>query len=427
MKNIVKFAQGKDTAFLCGLFRYDYGQQLIIEGLELPDDFEVHFQTQGDTAPVIKGCKSGNEYSVSIPDEILQQAVDETKAWIYLDNKTSGKTIKTIVMHLNDRDKPSDYPLQEDVATVKGYAEYVKENAERVSQAQVAGDRANTIADELIRAKENGEFNGKDAEPIAVDCKLSEESNNPISNGAVAKVLGGGKLIGIEKLTSYDDLLDFTYKYYDLETGDSVLGDNEYGLLFVTTDIFDESGEYNDPECIMKKALYVWDNVDLYAIGEASQEELEAVIKTVNGHTANLEKLNTEIDEKADTDLLVIYADGFAKLIHDAQFDIDEINKKLTEFEQSSIPQISVSETTATIQPNVYYCFGEVTELIIALGEEKQGVVNEYMFEFISGKTPTNLTLPADIKWATEIDVAANKKYQVSIVNHIGLMAGVDI
>lgn len=77
------------------------------------------------------------------------------------------------------------------------------------------------------------------------------------------------------------------------------------------------------------------------------------------------------------------------------------------------------------LQPNKYYKWGEVASLSLTLGTPVDGVLNEYMFEFVSGTTPTTLTLPDTIKWETIPNIEANKKYQISIVNNIALIVGV--
>ena len=41
------------------------------------------------------------------------------------------------------------------------------------------------------------------------------------------------------------------------------------------------------------------------------------------------------------------------------------------------------------------------------------------MIEFISGATPTNLVLPADLKYEELLVVEANKIYQIDIINNI--------
>lgn len=85
------------------------------------------------------------------------------------------------------------------------------------------------------------------------------------------------------------------------------------------------------------------------------------------------------------------------------------------------------SDTTAfTLPPNEFHIWGEVASLEITLGTPEEGVYNEYMFEFISGATATTLSLPSTVKWQDDLDVEANMRYQVSIVNNIGLIVGVE-
>lgn len=88
---------------------------------------------------------------------------------------------------------------------------------------------------------------------------------------------------------------------------------------------------------------------------------------------------------------------------------------------------IESTETTVELQPNKFYKFGEVTELNLTLAEITDNTqLNEFMFEFVSGETATTLILPDTIKWAETPSIEANKIYQCSIVNNIGLIVGVD-
>lgn len=87
---------------------------------------------------------------------------------------------------------------------------------------------------------------------------------------------------------------------------------------------------------------------------------------------------------------------------------------------------IESTETTVELQPNKFYKFGEVTELNLSLAEITDNTqLNEFMFEFISGETATTLTLPDIIKWSETPSIDANKIYQCSIVNNVGLIVGV--
>lgn len=91
-----------------------------------------------------------------------------------------------------------------------------------------------------------------------------------------------------------------------------------------------------------------------------------------------------------------------------------------------SVEVVESTTTTLEIQPNKFYKFGEVTELNLTLAETTDTTqLNEYMFEFVSGSTATTLTLPDTIKWLETPTIEANKTYQCSIVNNIGILVGV--
>ena len=57
---------------------------------------------------------------------------------------------------------------------------------------------------------------------------------------------------------------------------------------------------------------------------------------------------------------------------------------------------------------------------------ESENSADEYIFQFTSGISPTLLTMPAYIKWVNEPVIEANKTYQVSIVNKIAVIGGVE-
>lgn len=88
-----------------------------------------------------------------------------------------------------------------------------------------------------------------------------------------------------------------------------------------------------------------------------------------------------------------------------------------------SIPVVNndTSNTTATIQPNTLYIWGEVTSLNITLATPTDNnVLNEYHFFFESGDTATTLSLPNTVLWEEEPDITTNTKYEVIIINNCG-------
>lgn len=100
--------------------------------------------------------------------------------------------------------------------------------------------------------------------------------------------------------------------------------------------------------------------------------------------------------------------------------------EKGTDGKNYSVEIVENTSNTQKIQSNKFYKFGEVSSLNITLAAiTDTSVLNEYMFEFISGSTATTLTLPNAIKWLETPSIEANKIYQCSIVNNIGVLLGV--
>lgn len=92
----------------------------------------------------------------------------------------------------------------------------------------------------------------------------------------------------------------------------------------------------------------------------------------------------------------------------------------------NKISVVQTSASTIEINPNTFYKFGEVASLNITLASITDNTIyNEYMFEFVSGTTATTLTLPSSIKWLETPTIDANKIYQCSIVDNVGLLVGV--
>ena len=65
-----------------------------------------------------------------------------------------------------------------------------------------------------------------------------------------------------------------------------------------------------------------------------------------------------------------------------------------------------------------------MSSLAITIGKEIDGIVNEFCGEFVSGATATTFSVPESITWPNGLTVDANKTYQFSIVNGIGVIVG---
>ena len=153
------FTDNDDYARTYGLWQWDYGQQLRIEGLHLPTAVEIHFalqETGGEAIPRVGTTKDGVT-TVTIPDSMLEGnstvwTADKTYniyAWVYLSDKSSGETIKRITMQVKSRPKPEAFDAPGDGEIFHEAIEAVNDAAKR---AEEAGDKAIAAADEAEKA-----------------------------------------------------------------------------------------------------------------------------------------------------------------------------------------------------------------------------------------------------------------------------------
>lgn len=85
------------------------------------------------------------------------------------------------------------------------------------------------------------------------------------------------------------------------------------------------------------------------------------------------------------------------------------------------------SDNNVSITPNALHVWGVVESLTIRLDSGVPGIINEYLFQFESGSTPTTLIVPDEIEWIQDPVIKANKKYEVSIVNGLAGLLTTDM
>ena len=177
------FTDNSDYARATGLWQWDYGQRLRIEGLKLPTAVEIHFaltEFAGDAIPRVGTTKDGVT-EVVIPDSLLEHqaagATYEIYAWIYLADKTSGETIKRISMQVKCRPRPEAFDAPEDAELFREAIEAVNASADRAETAREGAEAAQEAA-EAAAGKIEGEITGagqiaeqvkRDAEAVAKD------------------------------------------------------------------------------------------------------------------------------------------------------------------------------------------------------------------------------------------------------------------
>ena len=198
------FTDNSDYARATGLWQWDYGQRLRIEGLKLPAAVEIHFaltEQSGDAIPRVGITKDGVT-EVVIPDSLLENqaagATYEIYAWIYLADKTSGETIKRISMQVKRRPKPEGHDTPEDAELFREAIAQVNASADRAEAAREGAEAAQRAA-EAAAGKIEGEITGagqiaeqvrQDADAVAKDkqavSRMVTETTQNAQNAAEA-------------------------------------------------------------------------------------------------------------------------------------------------------------------------------------------------------------------------------------------------
>ena len=136
------FNPDSSMANACGLWQYDYGQVLRIQGLHLPSAVEVHFSLQetGGTSVMRVGITKDGVTDVVIPDSVLQNDGTTSDydifAFIYLTDATSGQTEYKIKLKVKSRPEPEVPGGGEDPDIFHDAVKKVKESADKAAESE---------------------------------------------------------------------------------------------------------------------------------------------------------------------------------------------------------------------------------------------------------------------------------------------------
>lgn len=140
-----------------GLWQWDYGQVLRIQGLNLPKAVEIHFSLQdsGGQSVTRIGMTKDGVTDVVIPESMLENEESlgnyDIYAFIYLTDDTSGQTEYKICMPVKARPKPEAFDKPEDEEIFQEAITAVRESADRAESAEqkVAQHAEQTKADAI--------------------------------------------------------------------------------------------------------------------------------------------------------------------------------------------------------------------------------------------------------------------------------------
>lgn len=161
---IANFCKGDTIKTLYGLWQWDYGQVLRIQGLDLPTAVEIHFslRDKGGEAVTRIGTTKDGVTDVVIPDSMLENnssAADYViYAFVYLTDETSGQTEYKISIQVKARPKPEAFDAPEDTELFREAIQQVNESADRAEAAEkAAGGYANKTSEDAEKTAQDRE------------------------------------------------------------------------------------------------------------------------------------------------------------------------------------------------------------------------------------------------------------------------------
>lgn len=176
---IVNFENNEEYKKAYGLWQYDYGQVLRIQGLDLPTAVEMHFsltETGGEAVTRIGITKDGVT-DVTIPDSLLEAdgaSQDyQIYVFIYLATPDSGETTRRITLGVKSRPRPEVFDTPGEEELFEGAVQAVNDAAKR---AEEAGKEAIAAAGE---ARESASQAGKhlaDTQALAEQVEINADT-----------------------------------------------------------------------------------------------------------------------------------------------------------------------------------------------------------------------------------------------------------
>ena len=155
----VNFTNGVDKVTATqSIFQWDINRTLKISGLNVTNIPEIHFTNKVSKVAIAVDVSMANGViNAYIPNSILRQGYDII-AYVYVSEGTTHKTIKTVIIPLNARSKPSDYVDTPDNDIVVDVDEEVLNTL--LDEQSLLVNANNNASDDIIDILINGYVDG---------------------------------------------------------------------------------------------------------------------------------------------------------------------------------------------------------------------------------------------------------------------------
>ena len=464
--NIACFKEGSRTAEVKGIWQWDYGQILRIQGLSLPTAVEIHFSLDehgGEAARRIGVTKDGVT-NVPIPDSMVENesAYGDSYyffAYIYLSDEESGNTEYKIRAKVSTRSKPEGFvsggndTFAEILKTVNEIAEDKVDIPASAKVGQLLSVKATDESGKPTEFEATDMSGGVSDEKIAeavgtyMESHPIEESDPTVPEWAkqLEKPTYTASEVGADAAGTAES------KVSDHNVSDTAHNDIRL-LVQGLTERLNALADSDDTtlDQMSEIVTYIKSNKSLIDAITTSKVNVSDIIDNLTTNVSNKPlsasqgvKLKALIDAIAvPTKLSELENDsGYAKTT-----DIPEKlpnPQKLTfagavtaEYDGSGAVTVTIPEgsggsggtvrieklstdTAVELEPNKLYIFPEMAELTITMAEPSDtGIANEYHFVFQSGATATTFSVPDTVKLPSSFSIDENKIYELSVMEN---------
>lgn len=200
-----------------------------------------------------------------------------------------------------------------------------------------------------------------------------------------------------------------------------------------------ENGAWTEIEASSSAGVEYYDATWLYSMyesGTCTQEQYDGLLAAVTGHSliGPMSPDSTHVDEdgvitltyssyQSNTNGLfgIVYTVTPGLVVTFISRYVD-ISKLLPTAEYPTVN--SDGSVAVSLRPDKLYIVTGATYITVSVIRLQPA--EEGMFQFTCGSTAVTLSMPASVKWINEPVIEANKTYQVSILNNIAVIGGVE-
>ena len=170
--------------------------------------------------------------------------------------------------------------------------------------------------------------------------------------------------------------------------------------------------------------------LDMYEDGNCTQAQYDSLIEAINNNCYFGVPVNMYVQSNGDVIVSMFAGDGEASMMVIKEYVVSSSLTVSTSHGAiySSYRQIdnvvgdSNGNASLALKMNMFHVVTNCTRLSVYIGLAEG---NEGIFQFTCGSTPVTLVMPSTVKWVNEPTIEANKTYQVSVLNNIAVIGGV--